>query len=375
MSFVNYNNEWKLEYSPIRLINEVLSNTNTRSKIEYVDLDNPLSENVFKLQATDKLDKEIKRLQKTSLKSLVKVFKYQKGLICLSDTDIKNLFRKQIPSVLYDYANNIDKICTLKDLDTEPKLKEFLIYKNLLEIVSVKSLNELNRTRNKMYNKFPNEYYDEVSTKRTEFPKSINIDGMHYIYDYSTFNDYYRYSVRKRPYLFVDDINEEKLGVVLTNVELLPESRVYRVFKDSRKSGVKQTKNMTELVKKLKEKIAFYDETNPILTIKGVSGLKGYLGHVYENGYIILDRYYTSKFNTSKPAEGNAIYVVPIDYFYLLEEGKTDIIKFISNNLNSGIKRIYHNEAGTYKDKVIEKINEDTGKKIGQDDVKRLIKK
>ena len=64
MSFVNYNNEWKLEYSPIRLINEVLSNTNTRSKIEYVDLDNPLSENVFKLQATDKLDKEIKRLQK-----------------------------------------------------------------------------------------------------------------------------------------------------------------------------------------------------------------------------------------------------------------------------------------------------------------------
>ncbi len=73
----------------------------------------------------------------------------------------------------------------------------------------------------------------------------------------------------------------------------------------------------SEKIKKLREigqdKNNFYESTDYIAKVIGIGTCKGYVGYIYKNGEVILDREY----DDSKPytAQGNAIYSIRVEDF------------------------------------------------------------
>ena len=133
----------------------------------------------------------------------------------------------------------------------------------------------------------------------------------------------------------------------------------------------KQAKNKKELDDMLENKMLFYrelikmkDENNEnivISPIKGKNDLFGYYGFVLKNNYIVFDKFYTisETDNTIKPVSNEAIYILPIDLFMKLEGSKQKMMKYIRHNKNGYIKRIYHNNKYSYREKVMDFISKE----------------
>ena len=96
------------------------------------------------------------------------------------------------------------------------------------------------------------------------------------------------------------------------------------------------------------EKNKFYNQTMPLIRVKGLKDYQGYIGYIYENGEVILDKF----FESSKPytATGDAIYNLRIENFDKLT--KLDK-KALRNNPN--VKRIVHSK--NWENKVNNIIN------------------
>ena len=87
-----------------------------------------------------------------------------------------------------------------------------------------------------------------------------------------------------------------------------------------------------KLLKLFMTKKQLYESTNPLYRIKGKNTFAGYIGYIYANGRVILDRFY-DKQNDSNLALGHAVYAMNMQEFYELSKlSKTEIIR---NNLCS----------------------------------------
>ena len=85
-----------------------------------------------------------------------------------------------------------------------------------------------------------------------------------------------------------------------------------------------------KLLKLFMTKKQLYESTNPLYRIKGKNTFAGYIGYIYANGRVILDRFY-DKQNDSNLALGHAVYAMNMQEFYELSKlSKTEIIR---NNL------------------------------------------
>ena len=94
----------------------------------------------------------------------------------------------------------------------------------------------------------------------------------------------------------------------------------------------------------------FYGATTPIIVLRGKDTFKGYMGYVYANGVVLLDKLYENQL-TLRPAEGEALYVMNlIDFFKLSKYHKIELITG-----NYDIKRIVH--AGNWQDRAIAETN------------------
>lgn len=104
------------------------------------------------------------------------------------------------------------------------------------------------------------------------------------------------------------------------------------------------------------EKKLFWDSTSPFYRIRGKNTFDGYIGHIYTNGMIILDKFYDNTKNC-KVAYGNAIYYMSIKDFYKLSHmSKSELIEYIKNNPEENtVGRILH--AGDWQSKTNEVIN------------------
>ena len=97
-------------------------------------------------------------------------------------------------------------------------------------------------------------------------------------------------------------------------------------------------------------KINFFEKTNYVFKLYGVSEFDGYVAYVYENGEILLEKYF-SDYTECMPASGDAIYNLNIYNF----EDKSKMSK-IALMKDSSVKRIIH--CATFEEqakKIIEK--------------------
>ena len=133
----------------------------------------------------------------------------------------------------------------------------------------------------------------------------------------------------------VSAFTNEYLKDLEVNWELLPpddktfEEDIIRHLKESSKNLKDETteeheKRLLELFMKKKN---LYDSTNPLFRIMGKNTFNGYIGYVYPNGRVVLDRFY-DKQNDSTLADGNAVYAMNIEEFYELSKlSKSELIR------------------------------------------------
>ena len=65
------------------------------------------------------------------------------------------------------------------------------------------------------------------------------------------------------------------------------------------------------------DKVEFYSELDPFMCIQGRETFDGYIGYIFTNGKVILDKFYY-KSNSGKVSKGDAIYCMNIEDFYRL---------------------------------------------------------
>ena len=83
-------------------------------------------------------------------------------------------------------------------------------------------------------------------------------------------------------------------------------------------------------------KINFFENTNYVFKIYGVSEFDGYVAYIYPNGEILLERFFTD-YTECMPASGEAIYNLNIYNF----EDKSKLSKMVLMN-DPEVKRIIH---------------------------------
>jgi hypothetical protein len=78
--------------------------------------------------------------------------------------------------------------------------------------------------------------------------------------------------------------------------------------------------------KMLSEKEEFFKKHEPYLILMGKASFKGYIGHVYPNAYVVLEKFYKNTNCTSIASE--AIYIMNVDEFVTLSiKSKPEIIE------------------------------------------------
>ena len=113
------------------------------------------------------------------------------------------------------------------------------------------------------------------------------------------------------------------------------------------------------------EKKELYGSTDPFFRIRGKDTFEGYVGFIYPNGKVILDKFFNSN---GRLADGEAIYVMDIDDFYRLSQfSKSVLMK------DSKVQRVIHQ--GAWQDKVRRIIEKDGDSINTADTVRELIKK
>lgn len=124
----------------------------------------------------------------------------------------------------------------------------------------------------------------------------------------------------------VEDYMNEFLNDLLANWEFLPkDDRTVEKnvldnivkFSNKEESEKKKKLDRERLLDLYMEKKEFYDSSDPFFRIKGKNTFDGYIGYIYSNGKVILEKYYENS-NTSRLAYGEAAYVMDIDKFYSL---------------------------------------------------------
>ena len=151
------------------------------------------------------------------------------------------------------------------------------------------------------------------------------------------------------------------LAELAANWEFMPSDDT-TVEKKVTASAKRAVKHLSLEEKKQKEeklmnlymrKKKFYDETDPYFRIKGKQTFDGYVGYIYANSLVVLEKFYDNA-DTAKIADNNAIYIVSMSDFYeLSQHSKTYLMT------SPLCKRVTHK--GVWEERVLEYINRKNG--------------
>lgn len=131
----------------------------------------------------------------------------------------------------------------------------------------------------------------------------------------------------------------------------------------SEEEKAKQEQRLVELYMAKKE---FWDNTDPFFRIKGKNTFDGYVGYIYTNGQVFLDKYYENA-ETGKLALGQAIYSMNINEFYQMSQlPKQALIR------HPNCQRIIHR--GDWQGKVMKAMSLENDSVNPACEVNRLIK-
>ena len=154
---------------------------------------------------------------------------------------------------------------------------------------------------------------------------------------------------------------------IIPDVECEIEDRI-NSFSKREKTEEEKKHHEEVLLDLLIEKMEIYGRTTPFFRIKGKNTFDGYIGFIYPNGKVILDKFFDNE-KTRKIAEDKAIYIMNIEDFYRLSQFPRRILM-----RDPKVKRYYHN--GSWQDRIISEANGGPNQ-IGktEDELKGLIKK
>lgn len=155
---------------------------------------------------------------------------------------------------------------------------------------------------------------------------------------------------------------DEYLKDLSANWQFLPpDDRSYEeeVIRKIRTSGHEMSEDerkchQNRLLELFMEKKELYDSSDPFFRVKGKDTFDGYIGFVYPNGRVVLDKFYDDA-ESGRLALGHAVYAMGIQEFYELSRlSKTEIIR------NRLCKRYVHR--GDWADRVLRnEIEAETG--------------
>lgn len=199
-------------------------------------------------------------------------------------------------------------------------------------------------TKRSVYNKFRQLLIDN--------PELFNVN-----FDYHIFNDMTQDEI--------DALMASYLETLKLQWDIIPEGEeiavhpeeIERIRKDQETTKKEQgaRKDPLEL---FYEKKTFFDSTEPLIRVMGKDTFDGYIGYIYPNGKVILDKYYENT-KTKRLATDVAVYSMGIDDFYKLSQlSKTEIIR------DRLCKRFYHR--GEWQSKVTKEISGDALTNINQ---------
>ena len=283
------------------------------------------------------------------------------------DTKLRDVFMQ----------NSIDLNCEYLDCE---KFNLYLAYRYFIEAQVAKTSNECQKNI-----LFVSEYFrDDTSRKDNDLlVLPLKIDELHSnkLIDYEItpkqLYDWYKYFLKNHPEIKVVDLNnvdfngmtpkeiEEFLFAYLeelkTNWEILPDntSESQELFEKKIARGIRNASDglsdkerqakQKKLVDLFIEKQEFYSSTPYTYIIVGRNTFDGYVGYLYPNGLVVLDKYYENK-NQNKVADGEAIYIMDIkDFVSLSKCPKAALMK------DSRVVRRYHR--GDWQGRVLNAIN------------------
>jgi len=88
-----------------------------------------------------------------------------------------------------------------------------------------------------------------------------------------------------------------------------------------------RAKHQQRLLELFMEKKRLYDSSDPFYRIKGKDTFEGYIGYIYKNGRVVLDKFYEDV-DSKKIADGHAVYAMSILEFYEVSKlSKSEIIR------------------------------------------------
>ena len=174
----------------------------------------------------------------------------------------------------------------------------------------------------------------------------------------------------------VEEFMSEYLRDLQSNWELIPPTAVLNgipVIPRRQKNPMTQEeieKYKKHLEELYLEKLALYGSTDPFMRVRGKNTFAGYIGHIYSNGKVILDKFFEND-KTKRLAYGDAIYIMDIADFYILSQYPKSVLKNMP-----GIQRIEHRNTNgiSWKDQVLNAIQSGSHQYRTADEVKQLVK-
>ena len=207
-----------------------------------------------------------------------------------------------------------------------------------------------------------------IKVKEVITPQSIYQEFRKFIIDNPTIQllDFNDVDFSKMTLAEVEVFIEEYLKTFKANWDIIPKSyQKEEIIGISNKNNrVVDYERLNELFMEKKE---FYSSLDPFMCIKGKKTFEGYIGYIFTNGVVVLDKFYDNP-KKGKVSKGDAIYYMDIQDFYELSRyPKKDLIH------HSKVKRVIHR--GDWKEEIIRVINKDGDGIKTSSEIQQLIKK
>jgi hypothetical protein len=175
--------------------------------------------------------------------------------------------------------------------------------------------------------------------------------------------------------LEIKEFIEECLKDLKANWDIIPDGQYDEIIDGPLKKHYKGKHQYDVSEEKLLEmfidKKEFFASTDPFFRIKGKNTFKGYIGYIYKNGKVVLDRYYHNPDN-GRLAYGDAVYSMNVEDFYNISHYPRKVIKKILL-FDPSIERVEHRDG--WQDKVRSIIEKDNDKSKTVEEIKELIKR
>ena len=336
ITYMPHTTGYDFRISPIDVINNIFTYLNLDYEIPFINLDNPEGMNFLQDTARTYI-KDAKRVTNN----------------------------RYVITVLDELNDNLDKICNFYYQDINQSIKNCCIPKDALLYLSYKSLLKFEETNDHRYMVMPYEYYKYVAHMQTSpYPHQISIINQPCKRWFTDFQREYESSVDV-------NITPDTSKLLLTDQEIflalniLQPGMLEREIRDYKPRSAPNV-DYDYYMKLFEMKMNYYMNSPYIYPIKGLYGLKGYLGFTYPNEYLIFDKFHNSDtIDASKKTvltHGEAIFALPSDRFEAnVISDKQRIIA--ARKADPRIIKINHTITGSFLkklDKVIESPNVST---------------